>query len=105
MKNELLESPARQRILKTAQNLFYRNGYRATGINEIIDKSGVAKATFYAHFPSKEDLVLEYIRTLNQADTPSALAPLEQYPGPFENLLSLFGYSTGWDKARGARGR
>lgn len=37
-------------------DLFYRQGYRATGINEVIDKSGVAKATFYKHFPSKDEL-------------------------------------------------
>lgn len=46
----------RDRILDVATDLFYRQGYRATGINEVIEKSGVAKATFYNHFPSKDDL-------------------------------------------------
>ena len=50
----------RERILETASDLFYRQGYRATGINQIIAESGVAKASFYDHFPSKEDLLYDY---------------------------------------------
>ncbi len=58
------ESP-RDRILMTAPDLFYRQGYRATGINEVIEKAGVAKATFYAHFPTKDDLCLAYLKHRN----------------------------------------
>lgn len=50
-------SPARQRILDTAHTLFYRDGYRATGVDRIIAESGVAKMTFYRHFPSKAKLI------------------------------------------------
>lgn len=49
--------PARERILLTAHDLFYRDGIRATGIDRVIAESGVAKKTFYRHFPSKTDLV------------------------------------------------
>jgi len=56
--------PARDRILQVASELFYKQGYRATGINEVIDKSGVAKATFYNHFPSKDDLGMAYLSEL-----------------------------------------
>lgn len=52
----------RDRILKTAFDLFYRQGYRATGINQIIAESGVAKASFYDHFPSKDHLLADYAR-------------------------------------------
>ncbi len=55
-------SSVRDRILKTAFDLFYRQGYRATGINQIIAESGVAKASFYDHFPSKDHLLAEYAR-------------------------------------------
>ena len=51
----------RERIISVAMDLFYRQGYRATGINEVIERSGVAKATFYSHFPSKDDLGLAYL--------------------------------------------
>jgi AcrR family transcriptional regulator len=45
----------RERILKTAADLFFHQGFRATGINEVIAKAGVAKATFYSHFPTKDN--------------------------------------------------
>lgn len=54
------KTSVRNRIIATASDLFYRQGYRATGINQIIAESGVAKASFYDHFPSKEDLLYVY---------------------------------------------
>lgn len=53
--------PARDRILSTAHDLFYRDGIRATGIDKLIAESGVAKLTFYRHFPSKDALVCEFL--------------------------------------------
>ena len=50
------QSEARQRIINTALELFYRQGYLATGINQVIAESGVSKNTFYYYFPSKDDL-------------------------------------------------
>ncbi len=60
---EPLELPeARERILETAYELFSRNGLRAVGIDEVIDKASVAKATLYRHFSSKDELVLAFLR-------------------------------------------
>jgi AcrR family transcriptional regulator len=53
--------PARERILVTSHELFYRDGIRATGIDRVIAASGVTKVTFYRHFPSKDDLVREFL--------------------------------------------
>ncbi|MGS0754321.1 TetR/AcrR family transcriptional regulator [Roseateles sp. GG27B] len=55
------DMPARQRVLLTAYRLFYRDGIRATGIDRVIAESGTTKATFYRHFPSKNDLVSAYL--------------------------------------------
>jgi AcrR family transcriptional regulator len=52
---------ARERILDAAFRLFYARGIRAVGVDLIIAESGVAKATFYKHFPAKDDLVLAYL--------------------------------------------
>ena len=52
---------ARDRILETAFGLFYARGIRAVGVDLIIAESGVAKATFYKHFPAKDQLVLAYL--------------------------------------------
>lgn len=53
--------PARERILVTAHELFYRDGLRATGVDRIIAESGVAKLTFYRHFPSKDELIRTFL--------------------------------------------
>lgn len=53
--------PARRRILDTAGALFYAEGIRAVGIDRIIAEAEVAKATFYHHFPAKDDLVCAYL--------------------------------------------
>jgi AcrR family transcriptional regulator len=52
---------ARDRILDTAHDLFYRDGIRATGIDRLIAESGVTKVTFYRHFPSKNALVRAFL--------------------------------------------
>lgn len=60
-------SEARERLLATATGIFYADGIRTVGIDRIIAEAGVTKATFYRHFPSKEDLVLAYLRTAHEA--------------------------------------
>lgn len=55
------KEPVRQRIVETALRLFYADGVRATGIDRIIAESGVAKMSFYRHFPSKTDLVCAFL--------------------------------------------
>ncbi|QQV78882.1 TetR/AcrR family transcriptional regulator [Sphingomonas aliaeris] len=54
--------PARERILRTASDLFYRYSVHTIGIDRIIAESGVAKMTFYKYFPSKAQLVADYLR-------------------------------------------
>ncbi|MGB6221073.1 TetR/AcrR family transcriptional regulator [Haloferula sp.] len=56
-------SKPRQRLLGTAGRLFGERGYECVGINEIIAKAEIAKATFYQHFPSKEALCAEWLRS------------------------------------------
>jgi AcrR family transcriptional regulator len=55
-------SEARQRILDTADRLFYQEGVRAVGIDRIIDEANVAKMSLYKHFPSKDDLILAVLK-------------------------------------------
>ncbi len=49
------------RLVATASELFYREGVRAVGIQRVIEEAGVAKASLYAHFDSKDELVAAYI--------------------------------------------
>ncbi|MGO2750297.1 MAG: TetR/AcrR family transcriptional regulator [Pseudoclavibacter sp.] len=54
-------SAARERLLATASELFYREGIHAVGVDRIVNEAGVTRATFYRHFPGKEDLVEAYL--------------------------------------------
>jgi AcrR family transcriptional regulator len=104
MINEKTDSKARRRIMDTARNLFYRNGYRATGINEIIKKSGVAKATFYAHFPAKESLALAYVKSINQEEIRILVEGIQKFAGPYERLIGLLEFLIPWSHERDYRG-
>lgn len=73
-------SAARRRLLDTATRLFYAQGTRAVGIDRIIAEAGVAKATFYNHFPSKDDLVLAYIEEQDQLGRAAIAALPKQAP-------------------------
>lgn len=52
-------------IIKTASDLFYTKGYNSTGINEIIKEAGIAKATLYNHFKSKDEVCIAYLKYKN----------------------------------------
>ena len=71
---------ARDRILSVAGRLFYREGYRGVGVDRVIAEADVAKATFYKHFPSKDDLIVAWI---NRAEMVSGKAvPPADGPNP-----------------------
>ncbi|MEM8778021.1 MAG: TetR/AcrR family transcriptional regulator [Cyanobacteria bacterium P01_G01_bin.49] len=80
----------RERILKTVDCLFYEQGYLATGINQIIAEAQVAKASFYQHFPSKESLVLEYLKVRNTEFLNHIKQVEKQFSEPKAKILALF---------------
>jgi AcrR family transcriptional regulator len=81
----------RERILKTAADLFYRFSIHTVGIDRIIAESGVAKMTFYKHFPSKAHLVATYLRH-NDAVWFQMLATStsKAWLSPVERVLAIF---------------
>lgn len=60
-----MKSP-RERIIETTFQLFVRQGYNSTGINQIISEAEVARASFYQHFKSKEDLCVEFLNVRHE---------------------------------------
>ena len=82
-------SPARRRLLDTATRLFYEKGIHAIGIDRIIAEAGIAKATFYNHFPSKDDLVVAYIEEQDRLGR-AAGAFLPEQP-PREMIVAIMG--------------
>jgi AcrR family transcriptional regulator len=84
-------SAARDRILDTAFRLFYARGLRAVGVDAIIAESGVAKATFYRHFPAKDDLILAYLDRVDAVWTSQLQAAAQAAgPDPGDQLVGLF---------------
>jgi AcrR family transcriptional regulator len=59
-------SEARERLLRTASALFYAEGLRAVGVDRVLAEANVSRATFYRHFPSKDDLVVAYLRRVDE---------------------------------------
>ncbi|GAA2105208.1 TetR/AcrR family transcriptional regulator [Actinomadura alba] len=84
------ESPARRRIVRTAGRLFYSEGIRAVGIDRIIAEAGVAKATFYSHFPAKDDLVGVYLSGQSRRQRAAVQEARAGGMPPGEVLLSVF---------------
>lgn len=83
--------PARDRILDTAFQLFYARGIKAVGVDLIIAESGVAKATFYKHFPAKDELVLAYLEKVDGIWTGQLHAAAQAAgPDPAAQLVGLF---------------
>ena len=91
-------APARDRILDTSYELFSRRGVRAVGVDEVIERAGVAKATLYRHFPSKDDLVLAFLEqreerwTIGWVETEAR----RRGSGPEEQLLAIFDAFDEW---------
>jgi AcrR family transcriptional regulator len=64
---ETRPSEARLRLLTTATRIFYAEGIHSVGVDRIIAEAKVTRATFYRHFPGKEDLVVAYLQAADQA--------------------------------------
>jgi AcrR family transcriptional regulator len=95
------ESPAAKsvgRIMAVAYELFSRRGVRDVGVNELIERSGVAKATFYRHFPSKDSLVLAFLEQRDKQWTVDAIVSEARRRGntPHEQLLAIFDVFGDW---------
>jgi AcrR family transcriptional regulator len=60
-------SEARERLLRAASALFYAEGIRGVGVDRVIGEAGITRATFYRHFPSKDDLVVAYLGVVHDA--------------------------------------
>ena len=80
--------PARTRVLDTATRLFYAEGVHAVGVDRIIATAGVAKATFYHHFASKDELVRAYV--VEQSRWQRAAITTIEGPSPRARLEKVF---------------
>jgi AcrR family transcriptional regulator len=81
----------RARLLAAASELFYAEGITSVGIDRIIERAGVAKATLYSSFGNKEGLVRAYLRARHDATRERMTRELEaRYATPAERLVGVF---------------
>jgi AcrR family transcriptional regulator len=86
------KSTVKEHIIETANLLFYKNGYNSTGINEIIEKAGIAKATLYHHFKSKEAICIAYLTTRHQDFMNGLTDYIKSKPLGKPQLLAIFDF-------------
>ena len=91
-------SSARERILDAAYELFSRRGIQAVGVNEVIERAGVATATLYRHFASKDELVLAFLALREQRWTKDIVeaGAMRRGSNPEERLLAIFDVLDEW---------
>ncbi len=94
----------RDHIIKTASDLFYKQGYNLTGINEIIEKAGIAKATLYAHFKSKDDLCIAYINDRDQSLLEDLEAFCAQKPKGKKQVIAVLEFLQNFFNSKGFNG-
>ena len=96
-------SEARERILESAYELFARRGIRGVGIEEVIERAAVAKATLYRHFSSKDELALAFLARREELWTRGFVEAGARRGGatPEEQLLAIFDVFDGWFRRDG----
>jgi len=81
---------ARERLLAAADELFYAEGVHTVGIDRIIEHAGVAKASLYSTFGSKDELVRAYLQGRHEARRTRLQTALERFDNPRDRLLGVF---------------
>ena len=94
----------KDRLIDTATRLFYQQGYNNTGINQILEESGVAKASMYQHFKAKEDLGLLFLQRMNDTMKTDLSVFINSRTAPREQLLSLFDFVLSFFQTKDFRG-
>src|SRR3984957_2614081 len=80
----------KERILDTADRLFYLKGIRAIGVDTIAAEIGISKRTLYNHFPSKDALIAAYLQRRFVTPRASEKPPAEQILATFDSLERRF---------------
>lgn len=94
----MVATAPRERILTTAYELFSKRAVRDVGVDELIQGSRVAIATFYRHFPSKNDLVIAFLQMREEKWTLGLIESEARRRGetPEEKLLAIFDVFDEW---------
>jgi AcrR family transcriptional regulator len=80
----------KEKLFQTAARLFYQYGYRAIGVDTIAAESGIGKMTLYRHYPSKDDLIVAFLRESNKGFWEYFERSTKDAPTAYEKLLAFF---------------
>lgn len=86
----------KERIIETASDLFYNQGYKHTGINQVIAEANVAKASLYKYFKSKEDIAITYLKNTHEDWMRNLNTFIKDKQTPYARLLAAFDYLQEW---------
>jgi AcrR family transcriptional regulator len=81
---------ARERLLAAANELFYEEGVQTVGIDRVIERAGVAKASLYKTFGSKDELIRAYLDLQHTTTTERLRRGVEAQPNARDRILSVF---------------
>jgi AcrR family transcriptional regulator len=81
---------ARERLLAAANELFYEHGVHTVGIDRVIERAGVAKATLYSAFGSKDGLIRAYLAARHEVRRAHITEQIARFDSPRERLLGVF---------------
>ncbi|GEC73836.1 TetR family transcriptional regulator [Flavobacterium flevense] len=104
IKNKDAMSSPRERILEQAAILFHHQGYNSTGINQIISEANVAKASFYQHFKSKDDLCIEFLNKRHEYWFSKLIEFTSKSKNRKEKILSAFDFIIQMNERENFRG-
>jgi AcrR family transcriptional regulator len=85
-----VDGSARDRLLQAANELFYAEGIHTVGIDRVIERAGVAKASLYGTFGSKDELVRAYLELRSETRRERAAKRMERFEGPRDKILCVF---------------
>jgi AcrR family transcriptional regulator len=86
------QTPARDKLLAAANELFYAEGIHTVGVDRIIEHAGVSRASFYNNFESKEQLIHTYLMDRHERTTSRLLMAMEEQEDPRQKILAVFGF-------------
>jgi AcrR family transcriptional regulator len=89
-KSERTEKTARERLLDAADELFYAEGIHTVGIDRVIERAGVAKASLYGTFGSKDELVRAYLQGRAEQRQARIEGRIAQHDDPRDKILGIF---------------
>jgi AcrR family transcriptional regulator len=84
------EGSARDRLLAAANELFYEEGIHTVGIDRVIERAGVAKASLYSTFGSKDELVRAYLASRAEARQRRIAEKIAGHEAPRDRILAVF---------------